>query len=569
MNQTYLKKAFEQRAKVLAHVVTGSKNIKVTVSGNQAYRTPGLINLPVGDFSDPAFVSMTLGWIDHELGHEDITDVAVTKNAYQEGKIVNTFRQIIEDVRMEKQRGEKFRGARYNLNRLAELAIDKGLFSKPTDENPASLVTALCLYYGRSKIIGQTCLHDYATLAEQLLAQLMPQNVIQDILAAMDKTKDAKSNADSLDIAREIVKLLEDLDQDDSGDSSDEDSDGSQDDSGDPSDEDYDDSQDDSGDPSNGDSDDPQDDSSNSSSAANKPSMMEALSEMDDEDFHDKLAKLLGESDSAKHDTENGDSDLTEYLSTNMIFDQNKVMESSVDEVAARRISGQVYQAMHKVLFDQVDSLSITRKSGNKIVNRKLVGISAGNLSVFTRRVDQQDISAAITVLVDGSPSMISRVNENFTLMDYANTCALSFSLGLTKSGIANETIYYGDYDDGRYLAYTAKPFGTKPMSKNFGFRPGYGSTPTGEAMMYALNSLALRHENKKMLIVLTDGQPCCINQVKKAREIAQLFNVKVVPIGISTDVVGGFDKSDFVTVNDPTELPHALRNAVKMKLFS
>jgi hypothetical protein len=153
--------------------------------------------------------------------------------------------------------------------------------------------------------------------------------------------------------------------------------------------------------------------------------------------------------------------------------------------------------------------------------------------------------------------------------MDYANTCALSFSLGLTKSGIANETIYYGDYDDGRYLAYTAKPFGTKPMSKNFGFRPGNGTTPTGEAMMYALNSLALRHENKKMLIVLTDGQPSCINQVKKAREIAQLFNVKVVPIGISTDVVGGFDNSDFVTVNNPTELPNALRNAVKMKLFS
>jgi cobalamin biosynthesis protein CobT len=238
MNQIYLKKAFEQRAKLLAHVVTGSKNIKVTISGDQAYRTPGLINLPVGDFSDPAFISMTLGWIDHELGHEDITDSAVTKQAYQEGKIVNTFRQIIEDVRMEKQRGEKFRGARYNLNRLAELAIEKGLFSEPTNDNQASLVTALCLYYGRSKVIGQSCLNNYAALAEQLLAQHMSKHVIEDILAAVDKTHDAKGNADSLVIAREIVKILQDQDQDqdDSSDPSDDNSDDPQDESSDPSD---------------------------------------------------------------------------------------------------------------------------------------------------------------------------------------------------------------------------------------------------------------------------------------------------------------------------------------------
>jgi cobalamin biosynthesis protein CobT len=296
---------------------------------------------------------------------------------------------------------------------------------------------------------------------------------------------------------------------------------------------------------------------------------MDALEGLDDEDFHDKLANLLGESSNQHQDTQDGDSDLSEYLSTNMIADHNKVLNASVDQVSARRISGQIYQTMHKVLFDQVDSLVVTRKSGNKLLNRKLVGISAGNLSVFTRRVDQQDISAAITVLVDGSPSMMSRVDNQLSLMDYANTCALSFSLGLTKSGIANETIYYGDYENGRYLAYTAKSFGSKPISKNFGFRPNNGTTPTGEAMIYALNSLALRPENKKMLIVLTDGHPCCSKQVRKAREIAQAFNVKVVPIGICTDVVGGFENGDFVTVNEPAELASALRNAVKMKLFS
>ena len=87
--------------------------------------------------------------------------------------------------------------------------------------------------------------------------------------------------------------------------------------------------------------------------------------------------------------------------------------------------------------------------------------------------------------------------------------------------------------------------------------------------MSYALNSLALRPENKKMLIVLTDGEPNSSTSVVRSREIAKLFDIKVVPIGICTDVVQGFEAGSFVSVNEPSELSSALRSAVKMKLFS
>ena len=95
-------KNFIKRAKALANVMTQTKNVEVTISGSSAYRTPGAINVPNGDFSDSDWVAMVHGWIDHELGHEAHTSHEVFITAAQESSVMKNMLNCIEDIRMEK-----------------------------------------------------------------------------------------------------------------------------------------------------------------------------------------------------------------------------------------------------------------------------------------------------------------------------------------------------------------------------------------------------------------------------------------------------------------------------------
>ena len=113
-------KQFIKRAKALSNVMTQTKNVNVTISGNQAYRLPGEINVPSGDFSDPEWVAMVHGWIDHELGHEEHTEHDVFIHAIHKSNATKKILNCIEDIRMEKKVGENFVGAKKNLSRLAE-----------------------------------------------------------------------------------------------------------------------------------------------------------------------------------------------------------------------------------------------------------------------------------------------------------------------------------------------------------------------------------------------------------------------------------------------------------------
>ena len=244
-------------------------------------------------------------------------------------------------------------------------------------------------------------------------------------------------------------------------------------------------------------------------------------------------------------------------------------LNGALDEITAKRLSGGVYQTMHKVLFDQVRNLESARKTGARILNSKIAGIPAGNLSVFKRHVEQQDISAAVSVIVDASGSMGYYVEDTETTrMQFANTCALAFATGLDKTGVAVEVSYFGLCNGQHLNAYIAKPYDAKTKAQNFKVLPD-DSTPTGEMMMHALNNLALRPENKKLMIVITDGDPNDRSIVTKASQIANSMGIKVVPIGICTKEVRGFNEGEFVTVDDPSQLTSALRDAVKLKLFN
>jgi nitric oxide reductase activation protein len=92
------------------------------------------------------------------------------------------------------------------------------------------------------------------------------------------------------------------------------------------------------------------------------------------------------------------------------------------------------------------------------------------------------------------------------------------------------------------------------------------GTTPLGEALLWLIKDMANRRENRKMVIVLTDGAPndpvICQKLIKRMEK----FDIEVIGIGIETMAVEGLFPTSAV-INQVKELPHKLFSLIQEKL--
>ena len=534
-------KKFIKRAQALSNVMTSTKGVTVTVSGNGAYRVPGRINVPNGDFTDADWVSMIHGWIDHELGHEEHTEHSVFIAAAYISPVLKGMLNCIEDIRMEKKVGENFVGAKKNLTRLAELAIERELFIDPRvliDPSPLKVLSCFCLYYGRYKVIGQSCLHDYAEKAFSMLADLLSDEIATKVKILVESVNQANDTQDAFDIAKSILKLLEDELEDESSDS---------DDDGDSSD-----SDDDS------ESSDSDDDGDSSDSESNKDIIKSILSSDEEiKDFHEQLAEsIVSIANESEYDSS--------VTFDNVIRCKDDFTNANaIDINLAKKMSGGLYRVLQKTLFDQAATSTTFKKTGKRLEKRKLSGVSQGRFNVFKHKSEQRDISAAVSVLVDVSTSM------TWDRMRNANTSALALTKALDKSGVKVEVATFGRHDGANYMNGIIKSFDEKRVKDSDFAVKSCGGTPTGDAMARAIFDIAIRPEGNKILFVLTDGEPNCCNTVVKAKNIAHELNIKVIPIGLDVSRVGGFDKDEVIFCENESDIVKAVKDGVQRKLFN
>jgi len=118
---------------------------------------------------------------------------------------------------------------------------------------------------------------------------------------------------------------------------------------------------------------------------------------------------------------------------------------------------------------------------------------------------------------------------------------------------------------------HVAKSFNEKATATQKYFRVTAGEgTPTGQAMQVALERLAIRPEPRKMLFVITDGDPQSnqIDLVKQSLDEANILGIDVVAFGVCTSKVTGFEENGFVHVDDVSQLHVAVKDAIKQKLL-
>ena len=233
----------------------------------------------------------------------------------------------------------------------------------------------------------------------------------------------------------------------------------------------------------------------------------------------------------------------------------------SFDLTGWRSLSGKFARTLQKVIIDKTETLKMATSTGRRIMRSKLASSQLGNDDVFEYKEETEALDSSVMLLVDSSGSM------GYENMLEANKTALGFAKAFQRMGIDIEVNYYGVYkhSQGKNEIYTAKEFGKKLDVTKFSVASS-GSTPTEEALFYALVRMSNQSQQNKIVFLITDGQPDCSSSVQMVHEKLVNAGIKVIPIGLGTRSVQGFNES--VYAKNSEEVNNALKDAIKKKLF-
>ncbi|GAB6071597.1 hypothetical protein JCM30760_26950 [Thiomicrorhabdus hydrogeniphila] len=157
--------------------------------------------------------NLTLGDLGHEVGHILFTDF----NQFASG-LVQSLNNCFEDVRIEYLLEREFLGMADFLNKSYQVMIDKGYVQQP--DTPANALAMYLISKYMIEINNRDYMQTDADKALSVLSQTLQQDVIDSIVSLCDSrmsyiASEASTTADSLQLAKDVVKLLEDSQESD------------------------------------------------------------------------------------------------------------------------------------------------------------------------------------------------------------------------------------------------------------------------------------------------------------------------------------------------------------------
>ncbi|EEX1007047.1 hypothetical protein D3981_005075 [Escherichia coli] len=201
-----------------------------------------------------------------------------------------------------------------------------------------------------------------------------------------------------------------------------------------------------------------------------------------------------------------------------------------------------------------------TRDRGVSFDSNRLMQSPMGVRDVFRAQSESKNRGhVGLVVVRDISCSMID--NERF-LHAIKTDLALSLAMqSYPKMHVAN--IVYPYREETSEIIKTFDQDVEETISRfAFGFKGAH--TPTGPALLSAVNLLLDCDFDRKIIFLITDGQPtrseCTVSEVI---EIAKSNDIEIAGIGIKTDELIGFDNDTFVNVEDVTILTQEVSKLV------
>jgi cobaltochelatase CobT len=567
---------------IVAAAIGNRFGIQVKVGGDQAYTDGKLIQLPAYNGNDPDYQDYAWGLLAHEAAHLRYSDFTL---AYGQSVLRRRLCGAIEDVRIEYELAKDFPGTRLTLRTVIEKMIASGGFvAANQDDHPANVLYGYVLKSLRARVLGQTALNPLVEISEQVLKSHFPAGAVIRLKGLLSEVPDSlTSETDCLHLADRILTMIEqeceNLAQEDTQQQQNQEAQGDADTEANDSkgetepDDDHDrsgtntDGADFSAGSSGPSENTDRDDTTDNDFMPSQMSDKELAEQADGPDYPSLMATLQSASDA------DFDRDVFDVVKSALALDDRDAPETVMpvglkplgNAAAGLGLLNHVQSESVKIraaLQGWVQSQSLARSHpacrGRRVIGRRLSQLALGDVRVFARRVVKPAPNTAIHLLLDKSDSMDEPVLGD-KHQSVANRLSIaleaSMALALAFEGIAGVnpgmTAFPGRDDTSvfRLLEHGER---VRAHSAAFSLRAG-GTTPMTEAVWFAAAALLRCREPRKVLMVMTDGQP---NDILSTLEILQRCRnsgIETVGVGLGIDVSHLFPVA--ITINELREL--------------
>lgn len=539
---------------IVAAALGNKLGVKVKVGGSQASTDGKTITLPAYNLDEPYYKEVAWGYLAHEAGHVRFSDFNEFTNAATR-PIRKGLVNILEDIRIEKLMVEMYPGAKFTLEKMDEMICHDGQFAIVGQQShPAAILSQFLFLRLSTDVLGFSGLSNLADKVEAILEATFPVGAVTRLMGLLSEVPLLKSTRDCVRLTDRILRMLEDEQEKAQAQEQENDrqspagqpeqdspmpslglasnADGS--------------ASDGQGQPDPGNTDVTDRGDCLSQDPVEKPSapVLAAVLDAAEQDLPDDRSEwvksVLGGQQAACYDAD-------VHLPVAMAPKRHEVAgQALLDKVLVE--SGKLRASLQGLVQASQNRRPVHKASGNRIDGRKLSRLATGDARVFVRNQAKRSPNTAIHLLVDGSGSMSAIPDDkNCRPINLAMEAAMALALAMdaiTGVNLAVTRFPYGDTDD----VVPLLRHGQKVRSQASAFLPiTDGGTPLHSALWYAAAALLSTREQRKIIMVLTDGQPDDVDATRAIIRRCEATGIELVGVGIFYDTGHLFRRSTLI----------------------
>lgn len=529
--------------------------VKVLIQGQDAFTDGERIVIPTANPDDPHYQQIAWGYLAHEAAHIRHTNFDMVQKASSK-PIRKALLNIIEDVRIENELAKDYPGTRRSISQVIEYMVDTQQMCVPEQLEPASNLQAWLLFRLRCHFLGQKALTPLNQAVDERVRQLFPAAAMSRLSAMLTAVPSLGSTGEVLKLVDAIVAMLEEESRPPLYES---DADGG-DDIG----------QDASNDSNNSsDSQTPETDSSVTGDVAetgdsdhfdqadNLRQALEASAAQFEPDTFAQVAEVLSE----QAEGHQGVTPLSLPQAEQAMLGDEAILTLSASE------SAQIRARLRGMVQSSQDNRNHAKRHGLRVATHRLAASQAGESRLFIQRQPRIAPNAAVHLLVDISGSMGKPIGEgNRKYFHVANEAALALAVALEGiPGVVPAVSYFPGIHQEVSIALLPKQ-SVRHRAACFDQKPR-GCTPMAQAMWFAANSLLAQKQKRKLMIVLTDGDPDDWAATHDIVDRCRRSGFELLGIGIQTRSVEKFFPQSIV-INDVKDLKRELFEVTQQLLI-
>ncbi|HDT5875027.1 TPA: VWA domain-containing protein [Klebsiella quasipneumoniae subsp. similipneumoniae] len=529
--------------------------VKVLIQGQDAFTDGERIVIPTANPDDPHYQQIAWGYLAHEAAHIRHTNFDMVQKASSK-PIRKALLNIIEDVRIENELAKDYPGTRRSISQVIEYMVDTQQMSVPEQLEPASNLQAWLLFRLRCHFLGQKALTPLYEAVDERVRQLFPAAAMSRLSAMLTVVPSLASTGEVLKLVDAIVAMLEEesrppQDESDADNGNDIGQDASNDSN------------------NSSDSQTPEADSSamgdaaetgdsdNSDQADNLRQALEASAAQFEPDTFAQVAEVLSE----QAEGHQGVTPLSLPQAEHAMLGDEAILTLSASE------SAQIRARLRGMVQSSQDNRNHAKRHGLRVATQRLAASQAGESRLFIQRQPRIAPNAAVHLLVDISGSMGKPIGEgNRKYFHVANEAALALAMALEGiPGVVPAVSYFPGIHQEVSIALLPKQ-SVRHRAACFDQKPR-GCTPMAQAMWFAANSLLAQKQKRKLMIVLTDGDPDDWAATHDIVDRCRRSSFELLGIGIQTRSVEKFFPQSIV-INDVKDLTRELFEVTQQLLI-